>query len=526
MQGGAGATMVRFNDVVFDREMLWARRGDGTEVRLSRQERALLLHISSQPGRLFTRGRLCDLLARNGEPASDRNVDFLVSRLRRRLGDDARHPRFIATQYGEGYVWIARPSAPEPEEAFLRIGPIFGLPRRRGREHRIVDRLAALFAGALGQGHRVATVFDGPPVLGVPDPTPFVLKGSFHDDGKTLHAAFVLLRGPDGRVVRTVRSTFAGDEEGVVERIVSDCRAAIWSDRARTPAAPLVVVTELPLEVRMHEAALMLAMPPERWRETEAQLARARAERPNDSDLDVMWCIHLYLQLLRPPHEGPLMTQTERAEIEAKIEAVALESLAAVQDNPLLVLAIAKLLLFVDRGHLALVDRLADEAFAKSTGFAAAFATQAQIRMYSGRIGEALRLLDSGAELSEPASEFQVYLLILKCIALMAAGRRRMLDRTSDQLYALRPEYRFHIGLMLADPTLEALSPDLEMVLAAIDEAAARSALDYLFYVAGRRFPKLRQRSNVMAGLTTHLSRRFGGDIVPARIARSIGLQA
>lgn len=515
--------MTRFNDIVFDREMLWAKRDDGVEFRLSRQERALLLHVSSQPGRLFTRSRLAELLARDGEPAAERNVDFLVSRLRRRLGDDARRPRFIVTQYGEGYVWIARPSESAPEGAFLRIGPIFGLPRRPGREHRIVDRLAVRFAGALGQGHRVATAVDAPPLRGVPDPGPYVLEGSFHDDGTALHAAFVLRRGPDGRVVGTVRSTFGGDEGAVVDRIVGDCRAAIWSDRARTPEAPLVAVAELPLEVRMHEAALMLAMPPERWRESEAQLARARAERPDDPDLDVMWAIHLYLQLLRPPHEGRLMTPAERTGLETTIEVLALGRLADVQDNPLLVLAISKLLLFIDRGHLALVDRLADEAFARSTGFAAAFATQAQIRMYSGRIGEALRLLDSGVELAEPASEFQVYLLILKCIALMAAGRRRALDRVSDQLYALRPEYRLRIGLMLADPSAGTLPPDLDMVLAAIDESSARDALDYLFYIAGRRFPRMRQRRNVMSGLATHLSRRFGPGILQGSIARSIG---
>lgn len=518
--------MIRFNDVVFDREMLWVRRDDGTEFRLGRQERALLLHISSQPGRLFTRGQLSDLLARDDEPAGERNVDFLVSRLRRRLGDDARHPRFIATQYGEGYVWIARPLEPAPGKVFLLIGPIFGLPRRPGREQRIVEQMTASFASALGDGRRVATALHSPPLRETPASASFVLQGSFYDDGAALHAAFVLHRGPDGQVVRTTRAVFAdADTRAMAERVVADCRAAIWSDQAQTPEAPLVAVTELPLEVRMHEAALMLAMPPERWRESEAQLARARAERPNDPDLEVMWGIHLYLQLLRPPHEGRLMTRAERMELEAAIEAIALENLAAVQDNPLLVLAIAKLLLFIDRGHLGLVARLADEAFAKSSGFAAAFATQAQIRMYSGRIGEALRLLDSGVELSEPASEFQVYLLILKCIALMASGRRRALDRVSDQLYALRPEYRFHIGLMLADPALEPLPTDLETVLAAIDEESARNALDYLFYIAGRRFPAMRQRRNVMYGLTTHLSRRFGGRIIPAHIAQSIGGQ-
>ena len=53
----------------------------------------------------------------------ERNIDFLVNRLRKRLGDNARKPRFIATQYGEGYVWLAAPVRQEPLSAFLLIGP-------------------------------------------------------------------------------------------------------------------------------------------------------------------------------------------------------------------------------------------------------------------------------------------------------------------------------------------------------------------------------------------------------------------
>lgn len=44
------------------------------------------------------------------EPGSDKNdsnVDYLINRLRQKLSDEARQPRFIATRYGEGYVWIA-----------------------------------------------------------------------------------------------------------------------------------------------------------------------------------------------------------------------------------------------------------------------------------------------------------------------------------------------------------------------------------------------------------------------------------
>lgn len=102
---------IRFNDLVFDHDMLSARRTDGTELRLTRQERALLLHFTQQPGKLLTRGRLLELMARDAGDTSERNIDFLVNRLRKVLGDDARKPRFIATQYGEGYVWARRSTA-------------------------------------------------------------------------------------------------------------------------------------------------------------------------------------------------------------------------------------------------------------------------------------------------------------------------------------------------------------------------------------------------------------------------------
>jgi DNA-binding response OmpR family regulator len=111
---GMGAVMIHFNDLVFDAEMLTARRDDGTELRFTRQERVLLLQFTGRPGKLMTRARLIDLLTRDGDGAGERNVDFVVNRLRKRLGDNARDPRFIATQYGEGYVWIAKSDERRP----------------------------------------------------------------------------------------------------------------------------------------------------------------------------------------------------------------------------------------------------------------------------------------------------------------------------------------------------------------------------------------------------------------------------
>lgn len=99
---------MRHGDWWFSPDLVTARHVmRGTEIRLTRAERRLLAALAARPGRLRSRQELLDAVSGPGSDASDRSVDYLVSRLRRKLGDSARRPRYIATHYGEGYIWIA-----------------------------------------------------------------------------------------------------------------------------------------------------------------------------------------------------------------------------------------------------------------------------------------------------------------------------------------------------------------------------------------------------------------------------------
>ena len=89
---------LRFHDLVFDEDLLREMRDDGATLRLSRQERALLSVLIPHRGRLLSRQQLLSAMAaRDEEESGDRNIDFIVHRLRRKLNDHARSPRFIAT---------------------------------------------------------------------------------------------------------------------------------------------------------------------------------------------------------------------------------------------------------------------------------------------------------------------------------------------------------------------------------------------------------------------------------------------
>lgn len=79
----------------------------GVVVSLSGAEYRLLAVFLAHAGRVLNRDQLLELTqGREAEPF-DRSIDLLVSRLRQRLGDDAREPRILKTLRGEGYVLSA-----------------------------------------------------------------------------------------------------------------------------------------------------------------------------------------------------------------------------------------------------------------------------------------------------------------------------------------------------------------------------------------------------------------------------------
>lgn len=79
-------------------------RVQGHPVGLTAQQFAILRALFEANGATLSRERL---LARieplDDEAPSDRAIDLHVTRLRRRLGDDARKPRFVEAVYGVGY---------------------------------------------------------------------------------------------------------------------------------------------------------------------------------------------------------------------------------------------------------------------------------------------------------------------------------------------------------------------------------------------------------------------------------------
>jgi two-component system OmpR family response regulator len=82
-------------------------------VPLSGAEYRLLRVFLDHPQKVLSRDQLLSLTqSRDAEPF-ERSIDLLVSRLRQRLRDDAREPRYIKTVRSEGYVFSALVEAGE-----------------------------------------------------------------------------------------------------------------------------------------------------------------------------------------------------------------------------------------------------------------------------------------------------------------------------------------------------------------------------------------------------------------------------
>ena len=81
---------------------------DGRRVAATAVEFRLLHALMRRAGRVFSRDELITAIHGDDDPGIiDRAIDVHVGRLRRKLGDEAEAPRFIATVRTVGYKFIA-----------------------------------------------------------------------------------------------------------------------------------------------------------------------------------------------------------------------------------------------------------------------------------------------------------------------------------------------------------------------------------------------------------------------------------
>jgi DNA-binding response OmpR family regulator len=100
-----GTETLRFGDLSIDRSARSAALCD-TPLNLTTNEFDALMLLVGRPGKVFSRDEILNTLRGIDCEAYNRSVDITMSRLRQKLNDDPKSPRFIKTVWGTGYVFI------------------------------------------------------------------------------------------------------------------------------------------------------------------------------------------------------------------------------------------------------------------------------------------------------------------------------------------------------------------------------------------------------------------------------------
>ena len=101
-QAREGDGVIRYKHITVDRAKRSVKVG-ARDVELTAQEFELLSVLLSNPGVVFSREALLRKVWKDDTFVTDRSVDTLVKRLRKKIEDDTANPDVILTVWGSGY---------------------------------------------------------------------------------------------------------------------------------------------------------------------------------------------------------------------------------------------------------------------------------------------------------------------------------------------------------------------------------------------------------------------------------------
>lgn len=103
-----GDRVITIEDLVIDPGSRSVRLGS-REIDLTTAEFDLLYYLAERVGQVIDRNDIYRDLRGMEWDGLDRSIDLRVARLRRKIGDDARHPRRIKSVRGSGYLLVDKP---------------------------------------------------------------------------------------------------------------------------------------------------------------------------------------------------------------------------------------------------------------------------------------------------------------------------------------------------------------------------------------------------------------------------------
>lgn len=512
--------MSRSPGFTFAKDFIGAAFPDGTDVQFTKIEASLLKYMARNPGQVITRGALLAALNGDGADKNDRSIDFVINRLRHKLRDDPKTPNYIATRYGEGYIWLGeKQAAPHPASgAHAVVGPCLGLqyltshaPKAEEFAHTFHSSFKADFADNLpvifDPDSPKASEYgsDQAPVIGI--------ELSFVEDGGRLDCVF---RGAFLKTERTfyvARRTICADGG----RDTPDLAALIELTMADIRKHLAVGGNEdKPLAVSMIDSGTTFSGVKGHWSENDESLRKIIANAPDDHRSKIMLATNIHTKYLQDGVSIFASGADPRRQDEDDIEELVLQSLPHLNDDPSFLIVAAKLLFFVDRGYGEMAMDIALRAHRETTSLLASLPVIGQMYVFIGENEKGNAAIDQALEQCPTGTQLEVYLLILKCEALAAVADYDGIDRVLARVYAQVPQIETLMEVLFTNPENPSKAAQQELV--GMSRKQAQGMLLYMHYVYGRLLQNPQHRQNAYRTSFTLFTRQFGKDIIPAEI--------
>jgi len=543
--------------IKFEEDYSAAVFDDGSVVKFTRLERRALEALSKSAGRILTRSQILDTISEPGSEKNDRNIDFLINRIRNKLGDVAQAPRFIGTQYGEGYIWLhsQEPMDGDFSKAFAIIGPFLGVDDFKETPANATELAGLLRADLrllLGADKDIKIVPNLTPAQRVAGPALTIQLGFFQNSTE-LECIATTHNGKIDRIVDIFRFVLGRTESNLLthsKEIAHRAFSSHWRDAAETGAKskPLAVAiydavqpnhrgyTDLPQNIRdsgAHQTSLngyesltpnfsnYEAVNAKRgfwsWKDADRRLKLLRKTDPDNPAYKVMWATHIHAKYVK---KGISLFKQGRANCaadEAEIESLILSSLDFVQGNPGQTAMAAKLLYFVNQGYKDLALEMTQNAYRDDPTITSTLAIRGQMLGFAGKVDEAEALLTQAVALSDKGSMSQAYALYMLMQLHASTGDRDKLSAALKQMYRIRPAAIIIFELFFTNPDAPSLRAKALALLIKRDLATAM--LRNANYLSARLYNDPKHRENALLSPVNLFMRRFGPSVVPDDVA-------
>lgn len=513
-----------FGNLAFEDNFVFAYTSNQEKIKFSRHERALLKNFISQPGKLLTRSLLLDYVQQTGTDTDtfDRNIDYLVSRLRRKLGDSANSPQYIATQYGEGYIWIAKAYDQLPDtskDIYLSIGPIYGLAQAikiNGTANSFVNDLIKALRNNFDAQQRIELLPDqtsGECLEGkrLHYHASYAVELIFLDLNQALRCTLVALNRKSGQVFGTFRYVFptAEDQDNAeksVAHLATAIKNKIWDAQIFRDSEQISISSDC-IAVGMYKASRLFEPGKDNFVHVEEKLRDQLRKHPDDHATALLLATNIHGQIYAGNFD-----QLEDKEKEIKL--LIIDHLPYIQNDALYLSAAADRLHSL--GHTELAENLAERALETGASFAACFMVLGRIKVSQGSILEGIAYYERSLEMTEKDSTFFLLLQIMKCVAYKALSDQENVRKLVPYIISMEPDEFKKIALQMlflaGDP--QVVSSETTAIAATIPKEIACHSLMLLYYTCGKHFDNEIHRENLLGGIVNLFVELHGESIV------------